>query len=134
LTEGQKKVLIGVLAGLAVLLIVGAGCVVYLFVQQPVLAQTWRDIFIIFMAFEFMFIGAALAVLMIQLAVLTNLLKNEVSPILQATQETVSTVRGTAVFVSENITEPVIKLNSYLAGLEKVLSVVSSLGGILRKL
>jgi hypothetical protein len=80
-----------------------------------------------------MFIGVALIVLMIQLAALTNLLKNEIKPILEATQETVNTVRGTTLFVSENLAEPIMKLNSYVAGLSKIVETLSSLGGLFRR-
>jgi len=79
-----------------------------------------RDIFIIFMAFESLVIGAALIILVIQVASLINLLQNEVRPILAATNETVNTLRGTTTFLSENLVEPVIKLNSYLAGLRRL--------------
>jgi hypothetical protein len=78
-----------------------------------------RDIFIIFMAFESLVIGAALVILVIQVASLINLLQNEVKPILDATNETVNTLRGTTTFLSENLVEPVIKLNSTLAGLRR---------------
>jgi hypothetical protein len=83
-------------------------------------AANVRDIFIIFMAFESLIIGAALVVLIIQIASLLNLLQNEVKPILQSTSEAVDTLRGTTEFLSENLVEPVIKLNSYLAGLRKI--------------
>ncbi|MGQ0602801.1 MAG: hypothetical protein ACT4QE_14040, partial [Anaerolineales bacterium] len=78
-------------------------------------------------------IGAALTILMVQLAVLTNLLKNEIKPILEATQETVNTVRGTTLFVSENLTEPIMKLNSYVAGLAKMVETLSAFGNIFRR-
>jgi len=78
-----------------------------------------RDIFIIFMAFESLVIGAALVILVIQVASLIDLLQNEVKPILDATNETVNTLRGTTTFLSENLVEPVIKLNSTLAGLRR---------------
>ena len=61
-----------------------------------------------------------LLALIIQLASLINLLQNEVKPILKSTNETVNTLRGTSEFLSENLVEPVIKLNSYLAGLKKL--------------
>jgi hypothetical protein len=84
-----------------------------------------RDIFIIFMAFESLVIGAALIILVIQVASLINLLQNEVKPILDATNETVNTLRGTTTFLSENLVEPVIKLNSYLAGLRRFFQLFS---------
>lgn len=83
-----------------------------------------RDIFIIFMALEFLVVGVALIVLMIQLATLINLLQNEVKPILTSTTETVNTLRGTAAFLSENLVAPVIKLNEYAAGLKKLLDLM----------
>jgi hypothetical protein len=88
--------------------------------SHPAAAANVRDIFIIFMALESLLIGAALVVLIIQLASLINLLQNEVKPILKSTNETVNTLRGTSEFLSENLVEPVIKLNSYLAGLKRL--------------
>jgi NADH:ubiquinone oxidoreductase subunit K len=84
-----------------------------------------RDIFIIFLAVEFLIIGVALVVLIIQLANLINLLNNEVKPILKSTTETVNTLKGTTQFLSDNMVGPVIKLNEYLAGLKKLLDLVN---------
>jgi hypothetical protein len=84
-----------------------------------------RDIFLIFTAVEFLVIGVALVVLIIQLASLINLLNNEVRPILKSTSETVNTLKGTTQFLSENMVEPVIKLNEYLAGLKKLMDVIN---------
>ncbi|MCS6909514.1 MAG: hypothetical protein NZM11_02950 [Anaerolineales bacterium] len=133
LTPKQRTALI--LAGSVALLIV-AGLIVFgvFLVNNPAQASVWRDVFIIFMALEMIVIGAALVILMIQLAALINLLKNEVRPILEATQETLNTVRGTTIFLSENLTEPIVKLNAYVAGLSKIVETVSSLGNIFRRL
>jgi hypothetical protein len=78
-----------------------------------------RDIFIIFMALESLLLGLVLITLVVQLARLTNLLQNEIKPILQSTNETVSTLRGTTAFLSDNLVEPVIKLNEYVAALQQ---------------
>jgi hypothetical protein len=86
--------------------------------------QNIRDIFIIFMALESLVIGAALVVLIVQIASLINLLNNEIKPILDATNETMATLRGTTQFLSENLVEPVVKLNSYLAGLQKLFEMI----------
>ena len=83
-----------------------------------------RDVFIIVVALESLVIGVALIVLVVQLASLINLLQNEVRPILHATNETVNTLRGTAEFLGENVVEPVIKLNGYLAGLTRMLELI----------
>ncbi|NMB55357.1 MAG: hypothetical protein GYA15_11705 [Leptolinea sp.] len=80
-----------------------------------------RDIFIIFMALESFIIGLALIILIVQLATLINLLQNEIKPILNSTSETVNTLRGTATFLSNNLAEPVIKLNESVAVFRKLL-------------
>lgn len=80
-----------------------------------------RDIFIIFMALEFLLIGIVMIVLIVQLARLTLLLQNEIKPILDSTNQTANTLKGTAEFLSEHMVEPVLKLNQYLAGLNRIL-------------
>ena len=133
LTEGQQKAL-GIAIALAVIFVI-AGLIWWavVLVNNPAQAASVRDVFIIFMALESMVIGLVLVVLIVQLAVLTNLLKNEIKPILEATQETMNTVRGTTIFVSENLVEPVMKLNSYVAGLDKFLDSIALVLGLGRK-
>jgi hypothetical protein len=104
---------------LVLVLLAGMVAAIIALTRNPEVATNVRDIFIIFMAFESLIIGAALVILVIQIAGLINLLQNEVKPILQSTSDTVNTLRGTTEFLSENLVEPVIKLNSYLAGLRK---------------
>lgn len=85
-----------------------------------------RDIFIIFMALEFLLIGIVMIILIIQLARLTLLLQNEIKPILDSTSETANTLKGTTYFLSEHLVEPVLKLNQYLAGLSKLVGIFKS--------
>jgi hypothetical protein len=115
----QRWILAGIIIG-AMLLVAVLVLAIIALSRNPAAAANVRDIFIIFMALESLLIGAALVVLIIQLASLINLLQNEVKPILKSTNETVNTLRGTTEFLSENLVEPVIKLNSYLAGLKKL--------------
>jgi hypothetical protein len=82
-----------------------------------------RDIFIIFMALESLVLGVGLIVLILQLATLINLLQNEIKPILDTTSETVNHLRGTTQFLSNNLVEPVLKMNEYLAGLKKIFEI-----------
>jgi Na+/H+-dicarboxylate symporter len=82
-----------------------------------------RDIFIILMALMMVVIGAALVVLIIQLANLTNLLQHEIKPILHSTTDTVNTLKGTVQFLSDNVSEPVIKLNESLASVRKLVDI-----------
>jgi hypothetical protein len=121
----QRWIMAGIIIA-AILVLAGIVVAVIALTKNPEAASNVRDIFIIFMAFESLIIGAALVVLVIQIASLINLLQNEVKPILQSTSETVNTLRGTTEFLSENLVEPVIKLNSYLAGLRKFFNVFGS--------
>ncbi len=132
-TDGQRRaILIGVGVGIVVLLALGIAAAVFL-VRHPAEAASVRDVFIIFMALEFMLIGVTLVILIVQLAVLTNMLQHEIKPILESTNETVNTVRGTTLFLSENLVEPVIKLNSVLAALSQVAETLSVFGRFGRK-
>jgi len=107
-----------------VVLFLGLIIVAVYFLMQPATpTDKIRDVFIIFMALESLVIGVALVILMVQLATLINLLQNEIKPILDSTNETVNTIRGTATFLSDNLTEPVIKLNEYLAGIKRLLEI-----------
>jgi hypothetical protein len=116
-TSPGKKILLFIIAIVLIGLIV-AGLVLLL--QPGTDTARIRDIFIIFMALEFLLIGIAIIILIIQLARLTLLLQNEISPIIQSTHETAKTLRGTTVFLSEHLVEPVLKMNQYLAGLNRV--------------
>jgi hypothetical protein len=112
----QRRITIFVALGGIVFLAIIAG-VVYFLLQPATPTDKIRDIFIIFMALESLLIGLALVILMVQLARLINLLQNDIKPILESTNETVSTLRGTALFLSDNLTEPVVKLNEFLAAI-----------------
>lgn len=115
------------------LLVVGVIAAAIWLAQNPSTAASVRDVFIIFMALEFMLIGVALVILMVQLAVLTNMLQHEIKPILQSTTETLNTVRGTTAFLSENLVDPVIKMNAALAAMAQVFESLSVFGRFGRK-
>jgi len=108
----------------AVILLILLGVAIYFLLQPATPTDKIRDVFIIVVALESLVIGVALIVLVTQLASLINLLQNEVRPILKATSETVNNLRGTAEFLGENVVEPVVKLNSYLAGLIRMLELM----------
>jgi len=122
--QNQRKLIVGIVI-VVLLVITGIVLAVMGLLQDSSTTAKIRDIFLIFMAFESLIIGAALVILVIQVASLINLLQNEVRPILKSTSETVNTLRGTTAFLSENMVEPVIKLNSYLAGLKKFTDLIS---------
>ncbi|NWG34741.1 MAG: hypothetical protein HXY42_09885 [Chloroflexi bacterium] len=119
----MKRVMAGVIAGVIILLAL-LGLAIYFLLQPATPTDKIRDIFIIVVALESLVIGVALIVLIVQMASLINLLQNEVRPILKATNDTVNNLRGTAEFLGENVVEPVIKLNGYLAGLYRMLELM----------
>jgi heme/copper-type cytochrome/quinol oxidase subunit 2 len=118
-TLSRGKIIM-IVAGVMVLVILIIAALAFLYTKGPDVTGRVRDIFIIFMALESLVIGVALIILIVQLALLTNLLQNEIKPIIDSTNETVSTIRGTAAFLSDNLAEPVIKINEYLAYLKKI--------------
>lgn len=122
-TRRQKTIMI-VLAVGGILLLALIVLAVVLLMRAPVdVTAQIRDVFIIFMALESLLLGLVLIILVVQIARLTNLLQNEIKPILDSTNETVSTLRGTTAFLSENLVQPVIKLNEYGAALSQVAAI-----------
>ena len=119
----QKMMVTGIIAGV-VLILVLLGVAIFFLLQPATPTGKIRDIFIIVAALESLVIGVALVVLIVQLASLINLLQNEVRPILNATNETVNTLRGTVAFLGEEVVEPVMKLSGYLAGLNRMLEMM----------
>lgn len=109
---------------LLVLILVAVGFAVVTMVNNPGRTENIRDIVIIFMAVEFLVIGAALIILIIQVAQLTALLQNEIKPILDSTNETVNTVRGTTTFLSDYLVRPAIKLNSSMAAVRRAFRLI----------
>ena len=124
----RQMAVAGLVGGIVLLLALLVTAVIYLALPDTD-TERIRDIVIIIMALEFMFLGVALLVLIVQLATLINLLQNEIIPIVESTNETANTLRGTTLFLSENLTEPVIKLNQYLAGLIRLTELI----GLTRK-
>ena len=121
--QKMKRIMIAVIVGAVVLLIL-LGVAIFFLLQPGTPTDRIRDVFIIVVALESLVIGVALIVLVLQLASLINLLQNEIRPILNATTETVNTLRGTAEFLGESVVEPVIKLNGYMAGLYRMLELM----------
>jgi hypothetical protein len=115
--QQSKTPIIGIIGIVVVALLIAAA--VLLIRSDNETTGRVRDVFIIFMALESLVIGVALVILIVQLATLINLLQNEVRPIIKSTNETVNTLKGTVAFISENLTEPVIKINAYLAGIKQ---------------
>lgn len=125
--SNRKIIIIAAVVALVVLALVVLAVIGM--VRNPALTETIRDMFIIFMALEFIVIGVALVVLVYQLALITNMLRHEIKPILESTNETVNTVRGTTAFLSEHLVDPVIKLNANIAGITNVIGTLGNVFG-----
>ena len=78
-------------------------------VTDPDDAANWvgliRDVFIIVLAMEGMLMGIALIVLILQLAALVNVLQNEIKPIVDNANETVTKGARHDAFVSQNVVD-----------------------------
>lgn len=107
------------------LILVGTGIAIYILMQPTTDTERVRDVFIIMIATMTLLMGFVLILLIIQLARLINLLQNEIRPILESTNETTRTLRGTAVFLSEHLSEPVIKINEYSSGLQRLMDIIN---------
>lgn len=116
----RQRAIVITLVIIGIVLLAGFVTSIYFLMQPSTDTAKVRDIMIIFMALELMILGVAMVILMVQLATLINLLQNDIKPILEATNETANTLRGTAMFLSENLTEPVIKINEYASGLVRL--------------
>ena len=119
----QRLIIIGAVI-LLIILITGIVFAVIAMVSNPAQTETIRDIVIIFMAVESLLIGLTLVILIVQLARLTALLQNEVKPILDSTNDTLNTLRGTTKFLSNNLVSPVIKANSTVSAIRQFLGMV----------
>lgn len=115
---------------IVVIFLIGLGLAVF---TDPIVTapriQIIRDIAVIAIGLEAILIIVALAVLIIQVTRLIIMLKTETKPVLKNAQDAVASAKGTVDFVGSNVTEPIVRVGSFMAG-AKVL--VRDLGGIRR--
>lgn len=111
-----------VVIGVIVLVLLGVATavgVVILASTFPAELEAIRDVFIIALALESCIFGVILMLMLIMLIRLVNTVEFEIKPILEQTNETIGTVRGTANFVSTNVVSPVVKAKSYVVGVKR---------------
>ena len=118
----KRHIIVFIVIVVAILGLIAIASFFLMKADNAALTEQLRDVFIIFMALESLIIGIALVILIIQLSSLINLLQNEVRPIINSTNDTVNTIKGTARFVSDNLAEPVIKINQLLAMIKQLLN------------
>lgn len=119
-SNARAMVAIGLVLMIVGLLIVGAVILAINAKSAAPSVRVVRDLLVILMSLEVVIVGAAFAIFLLQLARLVNLIRNEVEPLVDAVSETVNTVRGTALFISKNVVEPVTSVTSVVKGLGKV--------------
>ncbi len=126
-SQRQRQLVLGgaiVLVVLILAVIIGGSYAAY---QNPAGARTTRDIAIIILAALSILIGVLMILLLYQMTMLTLMMRDEIKPLLESINETMNTVRGTAVFMSENVVQPTINVASTFAGVRRVFE---SLAGI----
>lgn len=111
-------IVLGVIGVLAVTALLIWG-VIWLAQNKAPQIEAIRDIFIIMLALSSCLFGVVLILLLVMVVRLVNMLEFEIKPILEKTNETVGMVRGTTVFVSENVVKPVTTASSYVAGIRR---------------
>lgn len=87
-----------------------------------------RDVSIIVLAVETIVVQVILILLLLEIRSLSKMLRENIYPILQSTDETVRTVRGTSVFVTDNVVTPVVRISSLAAGVSEALRVIARRG------
>jgi hypothetical protein len=90
-----------------------------------------RDLLIIFMVLQGIVVGAGLIIVIYQAAVLINILQNEIDPVVEGTQETIATARGTATFISRHLTEPIIRGSAFLSGARRFMREISGIQSLI---
>jgi len=110
------------------LIIIGAVVFLVLLVAAIVLMARF-PIAIVFVAVVSFLIGLAMILLIFQIQVLIQVLRDEIQPLLHSVNDTVATVRGTTEFMSHNMVTPIIKAAGFASGLNRV---VGDLVSVLR--
>ncbi len=83
-----------------------------------------RDLAIILLAVESLVIGVVLIILVLEIRNLAKMLRDEIKPILESADETARTVRGTTVFVSENLVNPMVRASSFASGVMQAVRIL----------
>jgi len=118
--QRKRRLIIAGLIAFAVLIIaviVGGTILAY---QHPDGTKIARDLAIILLAILSIGISIMVILLLYQVTMLTLLMRDEIKPLLESINETMNTVRGTAVFMSDNIVQPTIGVASAFAGVKRV--------------
>ena len=92
-----------------------------------------RDMAIVLLAVESLIIGVLLVVLLVQLRKLVQMLREEITPMLDSANETVNTVNGTVGFVSHHVVDPFVKVSSFVTGAQRAVGNLVFVGRRVRR-
>jgi len=126
--QAAKRTQTLIIIGAVVFLVLLVAAIV-LMARFPTATQVVRDIAIVFVAVVSFLIGLAMILLIFQIQVLIQVLRDEIQPLLHSVNDTVATVRGTTEFMSHNMVTPIIKAAGFASGLNRV---VGDLVSVLR--
>ncbi len=121
-TAAKIGIGVGILVAVAILVL----ALIFL-LSNPETTQTVRDLFIIVLALESLVIGLLLVILVYQLIVLIRMLRDDLKPMIDSTQETLNTVKGTATFVSQRVTQPAITASGYITGIGRSIRTLTAM-------
>ncbi len=102
-------VIVSVAVLVIVALLVVAGFFLY---SRPQVTTFLRDIALIILAIETLVVIFFLGVMTVLLIYVILTLEREVKPVLNATSETIYTVRGTTTFISDTVVSPIMSVAS----------------------
>ena len=117
--KAAKRTQVYIIAGAVGFLIVLVVAIV-LMASNPKATTVVRDIALVFVAVETFLIGLAMILLIFQIQVLIQVLRDEIQPLLRSANDTASTVRGTTEFVSHNVVSPIIEAAGFMSGVRRV--------------
>lgn len=81
-----------------------------------------RDVLLIVLAIESIFVGAFLLLMLWQLYQLIRLLRDEIIPLLNTTKDTVEHVKHTTTFVGQSVSAPLISAAGLVAGVRAMMN------------
>jgi hypothetical protein len=117
-------VIVSIAVVVIVALLVVAGFFLY---SRPQATIFLRDIAIIILAFETLMVIFFLGVMTVLLIYVILTLEREIKPVLNATSETVYTVRGTTTFVSDTVVSPIMTVASIVGAAKGAAQAIADL-------
>lgn len=108
----KQKILIGMGIAIFIALLI---FVLWYMITHPVFTAAVTDIWIIILALVVLVMNVFLIIMLWQIIRLIDFLLFELKPVLESLQETSNTVRGTASFVTEEVSSPIIDASAKTA-------------------